>query len=238
MRAALICLGLVAGAGAELSHAQSPVSASAAPEAWVGFRSDPPGAEVRVADRVWQTPSDGRFASGLYTVEATLDGFLPLQGEVELAPADTIDIEFVMLREMPERPSAEDLGLEFRPSMPLRTIVEADKIKGAFTSMIETFAVTPLTLGVSLKVVDQDDGDGMIVSGVALIATSYLLGNFLHDRKAREIEAHNEKAAVVNSAARSHNASVESAIGARHAENMALWQDEAVQRGRVSITRR
>ncbi|MHC4846474.1 MAG: hypothetical protein ACYTCU_09975 [Planctomycetota bacterium] len=239
MRTAVICLGLVAVSGVGRSHAQSAVSGHGPAEAWIGLGSDPPGAEVRIADRVLRTPHEILLLSGHYALEATLDGFLPLPHEVELAPADSVGIEFIMLRAMPDRPSAEDLGLAFQIDTPPRTLAEAERITDASRTMMEIFAVAPLALGLAFKVGESHaSGDAMILSGLALIAASYFLGDLLHDRKVEEIETYNDEISVLNAAARSHNSAVEDAVETRYSEDLTLWEEEAERRGRVSITRR
>ena len=239
VRVALICIGLAVPAVAGSAGAETSGPAPAVAECRVELRSDPPGAEVRLGDRVWTTPADVQLPLGSHPLAATLDDSSPLSHDLEIAAGDTLTVEFVLLSEAPERPSAEDLELSYQPTVPPRLMAEAEQIRSNSRSLTEIFSVMPLALGVTFKIGDSHDAaDAMILSGVALMATSWVVGNRLYDRRVRDIETYNEDAAVRNAAAKAHNAKVERAIDARHAELLEAWEAENADRGRVNVTRR
>jgi hypothetical protein len=108
-----------------------------------------------------------------------------------------------------------------------------------FNSMAETFLVVPLAPGVIGKMAFPDDSnfpvDALLISGAALVAGSFFLGQFFSSRELKSIKEINAERTLANQRAQNHNKMVERAM-ADHEAEVIQWMEEAEGRGKVVRT--
>ncbi len=240
-----LLIGVIALSGilsaAAPARAQEASGAGAPGGASLSLISDPPGAEIEFSGRVEVAPVDLELPSGRYLLDATLSGHELLHTSLQLAEGDTAQVVFTFRREAPTKPPPGELGLAYEMVYPPIPFISAYRIESTYWSLVETFAVIPLSQGLFLKMADPDatgsPAEEMILAGVGLVAGSYLGGKFLHARKVRQITDRNEEVAFLNDSAEGHNREVDQAIRLQHVANLAIWEQEGEGRGRVEVVR-
>ena len=133
----------------------------------------------------------------------------------------------------------EMVGLpEMMASIPLLEEKLAYEKKERYNAMAETFFVFPFAPGILGLAVSEDDGqfpaEIFLLTGLALIVGSYLLGDHFQSKELERIRAVNDERRAVNLRVKNHNKLVKDAM-ADHERAVALWAAESEGRGRVII---
>ncbi len=127
---------------------------------------------------------------------------------------------------------------EVMASIPMLDEAAADEKRLRYSSMAEIFFVFPLVLGiVGMTALDGTEGfpsKTFLVSGVVLVAGSYLLGERARSKELEKIRALNDERRATNAKVKEHNLRVEEAMD-QHNQAVQLWISESEGRGVVNI---
>jgi hypothetical protein len=238
MRLILLSVMLAAIVSASVATAQEIVAPCA-----LRLTSDPARAFMKFgdADSVLVTPADTLLAPGLYQLEASRVGYLPLFYEFSVYSGDSLSLSFVLLANEPVAPTPEDLGLSYRIVMPLQTEERAQTVRRKYNTAAEIFAIIPLAQGIMAAIAlgngrEYFSGTLMAV-GVGLSVGTYSLGRVMGSRKLGEIRRENAALNTENEAAVAYNQDLDIRIRRMHAEAVRQWQEELVSRGRVEVSK-
>jgi len=210
--------------------------------ATLNLLSDPDGAKIviEMSQDTVVAPETLNTATGDHSFKAMADGYEALVHTMTVEPDKIISLNFILAFTQPPGLTAEDLGLEYMPTMPLKEEAEAAKQKEKFDNLAETFALIPLGQGILARILLGDETDTganiLIATGASLTATAYILGKIFPKRKLAKIRAYNEEASRINSEAKYHNQEVESKIEAENSELLENWMLRNQNRGKVEIT--
>lgn len=133
----------------------------------------------------------------------------------------------------------EMVGLpEMMATIPMLEEKLAYEKKKRYESMAETFFVFPLAPGVLGLAVSDDAGqfpaEVFLISGLVLIAGSYMLGQYSYTRELERIRLVNDERRSVNVRVKNHNQLVKKAM-ADHERAVEAWITESEGRGRVVV---
>ncbi len=114
----------------------------------------------------------------------------------------------------------------------------ADKARSRFNSLAQTFLIFPLASGLIGITAFRDDpnypSQEVFLSGLALVAGSYLAGKMVYHRKLQEVRAINEEREILNRQAKDFGLRLARAR-AEYDRRLAAWQDASEGRGQVEI---
>jgi hypothetical protein len=114
----------------------------------------------------------------------------------------------------------------------------ADGTKERYEALMETFAIVPLSLGVIGKLAFTEDNaypsDELLISGVVLVAASYVLGKIFYARDIRNIHKLNAERERANARAVELNERVEQEM-ARYYREVSAWVTDSEGRGQVNV---
>ena len=114
----------------------------------------------------------------------------------------------------------------------------ADGTKDRYHSLMETFAVVPLSLGVIGKIAFTEDhaypSNELLIAGVTLVAGSYVLGKIFYARELKKIHQLNVERERANARAVELNDKVEQEM-ARYYREVSAWVVESDGRGLVVV---
>lgn len=204
--------------------------------------SIPSGATVIVDNQKIDpvTPAVIEREAGEITIETRLDGFQPLSCSQNFVAGKTVSAHFLIRRMPPAVPLAEELGLEYLPTVKKRDERAADRLKKKLQGMAETFAIIPLGQGLLAKMLADDDAQKganiLLISGVTLAVGSWIASRVLPPRKKAAARKWNAEAAKKNKEAAIQNKQIELTIQELYAEAIAQWADENDDRGVVEIS--
>jgi hypothetical protein len=133
----------------------------------------------------------------------------------------------------------EMVGLpEMMSSIPMMDLKLALVKQDKFNAYAETFLVFPLVPGVMGMAMSGGEGqfpsEVFFVSGLVLVAGSYLLGQYFYSRDLKKIMAINDERRALNQRVKNHNLLVKEAM-AEHEEAVKLWMEESEGRGVVVV---
>lgn len=205
--------------------------------------SDPDSSQIVLLNsgEEFTAPDSATVESGVLSFKAFKTGYDSLIQEIEVNPGRQVMLRFLLRANKPMPVTAEELGLEFEPQLPLREEDEARRYRQKFTNMAEIFAITPLSQGILAKIIiggDNNDADILLVSGAILVAGSLILGKILYSKKLETIKEFNAFAESENLLAREHNSNIEKTVTSTNQEAMMKWQQNNKNKGTIIITYR
>jgi hypothetical protein len=135
--------------------------------------------------------------------------------------------------------SREMVGLpELLRTLPPVPDSAADGVKERYHTLMETFAVVPLSLGVIGKIAFTEDhaypSNELLISGAVLVSVSYFLGKFFYARELSNIHKLNVERERANARAGELNERVEQEM-ARYYREVSAWVTESEGRGQVVV---
>lgn len=207
----------------------------------VAVFSDPTRAALRLdeLDAHLITPSEVTVPAGDHAFSVSAEGFEPLTQRLALSPDSDLTLNFLLRAEPPSPLSAEEMGMEYKPLIPLIDEAEADRLRRKFNSLAETFAIIPLGQGVLAKLIlgkDESKGaDILIISGAGLTAGTYLLGRILSSKKRSHVRTRNQTITLQNKEASENNKNIDQVVREKNAEARSTWELENQDRGRVEV---